>query len=768
MKRTVITILLSLFFSVILLAQENSTYTVTVRSKKGATLSDIKVWLKEKTTGETITKRTNSNGFIKFSVPEGYWSINLVGLPNHRELKIRKGAVGEGAMTLTYDLKSIREEAALMNARAKLQFKETDQTDEVITQPKKGFSIVKIKLGDNNKMPVKKMPVDLVSVKQAMIYKSNTKHTGIAKFIVPIGEKYAIDVDGVRNFSFTRNLTREGISTYTLVYERTTIVEHLQNDTVTQEITTTTEATSARVLLDITVRSTTGDPFPFEHIYMQQLSTGKVYKAKTDADGKVIFLLPKGEKYMLHFDFQRDVDVYSFLSTKGIGTAGGTIVYRPDPRLQFPERYLPTPEDLFLEEFESFITKNLPEPKEKKVGLFLKWGNDKVNAQSEEAVLRIGISGTDKETSFANTPNVNLAFVLDRSGSMAGYDRIESLKESMVKFVDKLRADDKVSLITFSEDAFLELPLQRKGDGKLLKKYIGEIEAGGGTNIYNGMVMGYEQLLGGVNAGQARQLVLLTDGYGTTEPKTMVEKSKEYTDKGIGISAIGVGEGYNSALLNLLTLEQGGMMEHASESKDIHNAFDNQLSNLIFPIASDAKLEIIFNDKIKFRQLYGVPVKSKSADKITIELGNLYKGYNKVALAQFNLNKPDESIEKQPVVIALSYYDLETKTTETISEKAILNWEPATGKFELLIEREEKKLYAIAIMNQSIKVMVDAVVAKDFDKAKTALKGTMEQVKELFQKADDEDIENLVKKMTNYVISIDNYLKKQKKFGKDM
>jgi len=759
MKRFVIIFLLSMFFSPIVFAQENSTYTVTVKSKKGAPLGDIKVWLKEKSTGESITQRTNSNGFIRFSVPAGYWSINLVGLPNHRELRIHEGAVGEGAMTLTYNLKSIREEQAILNERAKLQFKEIDQTNEVYTQPKKGFSIVKVKLTDNKKIPAKKMPVDLVSVKQAMIYKSNTKNTGIAAFLVPIGEKYAIDVDGVRNFSFSRNLTREGISIYTLVYERTTIVEHVLKDTVTQEISTTTEATSARVLLDITVKSTIGDPFPFENIYLQQLSTGKVYKAKTDADGKAVFLLPKGEKYMLHFNFKRDVDVFSFLSTQGIGTAGATIVYRPDPRLQFPERYLPTPEDLFLEEFESFITKNLPEPEGKKVGLFLKWGNDKVNAQSSEAILRIGVSGSDKETSFANTPNVNLAFVLDRSGSMAGYDRIESLKESMLKFVDKLRTDDKVSLITFSEEAFLELPLQRKGDGNLLKKYIGEIEAGGGTNIYNGIVMGYEQLLSATVTNQSKQLVLLTDGYGSTEPKTVVEKSKEYNSKGIGISAIGVGEDYNSALLNLLTLEQGGLMEHAAESKDIHSAFENQLSNMIFPIASDAKLEIIFNDKFRFRQLYGVPITSETDNKITIELGNLFKGYNKVALAQFLLNKPDETIASQPVIIELTYNDLETNTREKVTEKAILNWEPSTGKFELLIEREEKKLYAIAIMNQSIKVMVDAVLAKDFNKAKSAIMGAMAQVKEIFPKANDEDVSNLINKMTNYIISIDNYVK---------
>ncbi|MFH2095760.1 MAG: VWA domain-containing protein, partial [Bacteroidota bacterium] len=581
MKKTAV-LLLTFLLCVYAIAQEDDfVYTITVIGNKGNTQSGIKVWMNNKATGKTIVKRTGSDGIVRFGLGEGTWTVNLPGLPNYREIDIKEGRKGQGSVMFSYDYDEIMKEQKIINDRKNIQFTTVDQGKMNITGPTQGNCVIKVHLTDASEEPVKGLNVDLISTKQAKIYHSETDQSGNATFLVPIGEIYAVDVENIRNFTFTGNVFRPGVLTIDDTFEPSVFKEINRNDTIVQMLAADEEASTSHVHVLMYVVDESLQPLAGETVYMQQLTTNVVYKGTSDENGQVVFMLPKGEKYMLHFDYQKDVDVYNYTKVVGRGNTEATVIYNPDPRLKYPENFIPKPDELFIEEFENFITKALPEPEnDKKVDVFFEWGNAGVNASSKEAVLNIGVSGSNDERKFENVPYVDIAFVIDKSGSMYGHDRIEALKETMVEFTGKLRPDDYVCLVTFDTDAYIDIQLGRRGTGSELKRIISEIEPGGGTNIYNGMVLGYEQLLKSRNTDRAKQLILLTDGYGETEPAIVVEKSKEYNDKGLNISAIGVGEDYNYALLSLLTQNQGGLLSHAGESKDIYKAFETQLSGL--------------------------------------------------------------------------------------------------------------------------------------------------------------------------------------------
>lgn len=743
--------------------QGELTLKVQVVSTTGKPLGDIRVWMEDKSAAQTITQRTDAYGYTTFVVSQGYWTLNLVGLLNYSEFPVYDGSHGSGNVLITYDLKEIQKEQAFMEQRNKVSFTEVDKTGEVVVNPKEGYCVVKVKLESPTHQYLKDLPVSLVSNKQGKIYRNKTSKIGIASFLVPINDMYAIDVNEMINYTFTGDINREGIITLTLQYEPTNVQEVTIDNKVTQTLPASPEPTSARSLFQIVVRDDGGSFYTNEYVYLQEIHGSKVYVARTNNEGLAEFLLPNGRKYMINFEFAKDVDVVNLSTVRGRNRTKMEIVYRPDPRLQHPEEFIPKPDELFLEEFQSFMDKQLPDPGDKKVGLYLKWGNDKINNNTREAILQVDIAVTENNASKDKAPPVNIAFVIDKSGSMAGYDRIESLKESMVRFVDELRPDDHVALFTFNTEPFVEIPMQTVGDGVRMKQIITEVEPGGGTNIYNGMVMGYESLLGVYDANKTNQLILLTDGYGITEPKIVVSKSKEYNAKGIGISAVGVGEDYNSALLQLLTEQSGGLMQHVGSSEDMYNAFKNQLSSILFPMGLKATLEIIYNDKIVLDNFFGMPIKEQKDNKIVVDIGDLYAGLNKVTLAQFKLNLPDENIKNQPVTIKLTYFDIEKGQEVSQSENAILDWSPETGKLDVMIDYHEKKLYAIAIMNQSIKVMVDAFAEKDYEKAAKAYERAREQLKELFPDANDKDVQRISQQMTVYAEAIVNYQKNQAK-----
>ena len=325
-----------------------------------------------------------------------------------------------------------------------------------------------------------------------------------------------------------------------------------------------------------------------ESVYLNLINSKKVYTAKTNDEGEAVFLLPKGKKYLINLDFQKDINVINLSNTSGIGNGTMWITYKPNPKLEHPEQYIPTVESLLINEFNNFLTKQFPQPeKGKPLRIILEWGNDLITGKSKEAILNIGFTAS-KNNSEKYGPPINISFVMDKSGSMAGYDRIDELKKSLSGFVSSLRDDDIASLVVFDGEPELLIDAGKIAGKK--DEFIGlinSIEADGYTNIYKGMVLGYDELLKNMNPKGTNRLILLTDGYGETEVDVIVSKSKEYNAKGVELSAIGVGEDYNQSLLKLLATNGGGMFQHIGDAYNLQESFKQELSGLLYPVAKE-------------------------------------------------------------------------------------------------------------------------------------------------------------------------------------
>jgi hypothetical protein len=256
-------------------------------------------------------------------------------------------------------------------------------------------------------------------------------------------------------------------------------------------------------------------------------------------------------------------------------------------------------------------------------------------------------------------------------------------------------------------------------------------------------------------------VLLLTDGFDSTPVEELLKKSKEYNTKGLELSTIGVGEGYNQSLLSLLATEGGGLMSFIVDSKNINSVFEKELNSILSPCAKDLTVEITYNNQIVFKQLYGHPF-TKTNDMVTMTLNNVFSGLNTLALLKFDLNKPTEQIEKEPVIIKMNYFDYRKQKRVFTEEKAYLKWVPATQNFEILMESQHKKLYAIAILNQSLKVMSEAFAAKDNQKALVEIQNTISQIKNLYPEAKDADVEKLVASATDYADALTQLIKNKK------
>ncbi len=743
------------------------TYKLKVVDTQQRAISNLNILVKETATKEKLKLTTNANGEVLIELNSGKrWSLSIGKMYNYKLLEVPENGVRKSSEFMTYDLKRWERKNRPMPDRSKIEFHYIKQKVYNSTHPTKTESVVQLNIKRANKKPLTYYPVQLTCLKTKTIYTGKTDNQGIVRYLVPIGYDYEIDIDGIESYKFMEFLSnRPSKERYGFTYEPTNIKETNNNDTISQQLAGKQSGTSARVFYKVVVKNTSGDLLENENVYLNLIKSKKVYTAKTNGEGEAVFLLPKGKKYLVNLDFQKDINVISLSNTSGIGDGTMWITYKPDSKLEHPEQYIPTVESLFVNEFNNFLTKQFPQPeKGKPLRMIVAWGNNLVNGKSKEAVLNIGFTANNDESEKYGPP-INVSFIMDKSGSMAGYERIEELKKSLSNFVSSLRNNDIASLIIFDSEPELLIESDKmEGRKDEFVSLINSVEANGYTNIYKGMVLGYEEVLKNMKPKATNRLILLTDGYGETEVGVIVAKSKEYNAKGVELSAIGVGEGYNQALLKLLATNGGGLFQHIGDAYNLQESFKKELSGLLYPLARDVSVEIIYNQKIAFKHLYGFPFKKTKSNTVKMKLDNVYSGLNKLAMVKFDLNRPDKNIEKQPVIIRMKYFNYKTNKQEVMEEKAYFKWEESTEKLELLMESEQKKLYAIAIMNQSLKVMADAFSQDDFIKAQNAVNRAIEQIKEQYPNAKDEDVTKLYERLREYSDILTQY--KKNKFRK--
>jgi uncharacterized protein YegL len=148
-----------------------------------------------------------------------------------------------------------------------------------------------------------------------------------------------------------------------------------------------------------------------------------------------------------------------------------------------------------------------------------------------------------------DAPKVALAFVLDRSGSMqrneGGATRLDIAKQATLSAIRLLHEDSLISIVVFDSEAKVLLPLRRAKDSAAVTQALAELEPGGGTAIYPGLVEALHQLEG-VDA-MAKHIVVMSDGL--SQPGDFPGILKAISEQGISVSSVAIGEGADGTRL---------------------------------------------------------------------------------------------------------------------------------------------------------------------------------------------------------------------------
>jgi len=301
-------------------------------------------------------------------------------------------------------------------------------------------------------------------------------------------------------------------------------------------------------------------------------------------------------------------------------------------------------------------------------------GIDNPATRTNQVCATVAARELPEENEEDERSSVDITVALDVSGSMNGA-KLDLCKATLELLLRELRPRDRFGLVTFSNDARLDIPTRKltpEGKRAVLDR-IKNLHVRGMTNISGGIGMAIQDLKSVEDPNEVRSVFLLTDGLanrGVTDPKGIVDLTKgclqQAGDGGapITIHTFGYGSGHNAKLLRDITQStQGGTYYFVEGDSDVASAFGDALGGILSIVAQNTVVNIRVSPEAALLGVSIVDVhhdhKMRQPDgSYAVTLGDFYSEESRDVILEVSLASGSRGSEPVPhVQCTLSYLD---------------------------------------------------------------------------------------------------------------
>ncbi len=198
-----------------------------------------------------------------------------------------------------------------------------------------------------------------------------------------------------------------------------------------------------------------------------------------------------------------------------------------------------------------------------------------------DLVVRIVPPAADSHAPKSRPP-LNLALVLDRSGSMAG-GALELAREAACNLVAQLQPRDRVSVVAFDDRVECLVPNTFVEDIPAIQRALRSLEPRGSTALHAAWAEGAVQVARGFTTEATNRILLLTDGManaGECDPTVLAKEAGKLARRGISTSTMGFGGHYHEELLNAMSRKGDGNFFHIEGFAQFETFFALELEGL--------------------------------------------------------------------------------------------------------------------------------------------------------------------------------------------
>jgi Ca-activated chloride channel family protein len=191
----------------------------------------------------------------------------------------------------------------------------------------------------------------------------------------------------------------------------------------------------------------------------------------------------------------------------------------------------------------------------------------------------------------------DVVFVVDTSGSMAEEGKMEKARGALLYGVRILRPQDRFNIISFAgEEHLMEaglIPADEKGRARG-EAFVKKLKPIGGTNINQSLLASLRQF-SETDRERPKMLVFMTDGLPTvdeTNVTRILDNVRKATRPGVRLFTFGVGYDVNTALLDKLAAENGGVADYVEPKEDLEVKVSSFFAKVNYPVLTDLQLDM--------------------------------------------------------------------------------------------------------------------------------------------------------------------------------
>ncbi|MEH2056637.1 MAG: von Willebrand factor type A domain-containing protein [Nostoc sp.] len=273
---------------------------------------------------------------------------------------------------------------------------------------------------------------------------------------------------------------------------------------------------------------------------------------------------------------------------------------------------LPPKDAVRIEEMINYFTYNYPQPKgdsgqsDRPFSVTTEVAAAPWNPQHK--LVQVGLQGKRLESE--TLPPSNLVFLIDVSGSMDDPNKLPLVQQSLKLLVNKLRPEDRVSLVVYAGNAGLVLPATPGSQKSKILAAIDRLEAGGSTAGGQGIELAYKIAKQNFLKSGNNRVILATDGdfnVGVSSDADLTRLIEQKRDQGIFLTVLGFGTGnYKDGKMEQLADQGNGNYAYIDTLLEAKKVLVNDLRGTLFTIAKDVKIQVEFNPaKVQAYRLIG-------------------------------------------------------------------------------------------------------------------------------------------------------------------
>lgn len=321
--------------------------------------------------------------------------------------------------------------------------------------------------------------------------------------------------------------------------------------------------------------------------------------------------------------------------------------------------------------------------------------------RSQCTMLQVGLNSPLVADPGARPP-LSLVVVVDVSGSMSSRGKLDFVVQGLGVLMEELEEGDELAIVTYSDQASLVAPMREVTSREdELFDVINGLVADGGTNLYDGLQLGFEHLLAHYDSGRQNRVLLLSDGQpteGETAPFRIREMAVDYTRQGLGLATVGLGMDFDYALMSGLASDGDGTFYFAEDAGAVDEIFEEELSFFTVPVAFDLELEVDAGAAYEIVAVHGtdqwegtvrsgslampsVFLAHRESDEDVTDDGGRRGGGSALVLELMPLMSMDPQFEDGADVAALALSFREPGTDAVIEQSAVVRYPHAPWTF---------------------------------------------------------------------------------------